>query len=561
VLKDPNASANEKRAAQLELEKIDADQRRRLLVADQKTAVDAATAKLDAAKEVQSQAQDEFDARKAQIQLISDQNNLLKEQLQLLERLANAGGGGPKPPKAGGAGTPQPFGIKPFDISKLIPPDLKAKWDEFTAAIGNAWDKIAAKFQPTIDAINTKLIPAINNLWGAVRDKIPKVEDEFAKTFAFMINQSALAGPTIVTNVGTALDNLAAIIRSHGDTIISGVGFIFRAAFTAATLVITDISASFASFFIVLSAILDVGSLLIQGKFQDAWDRIKKGWSDFWGVQLSTADTDLGLVANLFGLKWDEIKASIQTAWNAILPTLTSLWSWLSVTISGAVTALTLLWTGTFQPALVTFETWYNEHLDPLFNALANLVNTVVYVAINDLSLLWSGTFLPALTDVWKFITDHILPSLQDVTDKVNVTLQPVLQTFHDFLNSTLIPLGLNVLKGAFDGITSAIDFVTTAINDLATAIKNLPAPPSWWKPGSPTPFETGMWGISSALQSVTSDMYQLRAATINLPGTVSPVASYSSYTHAPVFNYSPTYHSAPGPVSDNFATMSALWA
>jgi len=559
VLKDPNATANEKRAAQLEIEKIDAEARRRLVVADQKVAVDAAQKKLDAAKEVQTKAQTEYDQKLAIIKLQTDQNNLLKEQLKLLESAAAAAA---KPKAGGGAGTPKPFDIKPFDISKLIPPDLLGKWEAFTTAIGNLWDRIKDKFQPTIDAINFDLIPAINNFWGAVKEKIPNVENEFAKTFAFMISQSALVGPTIVTNIATALDNLAAIIRTHGGTIIDATGFIFRAIYTVALAAFNDIIAGITQDIIVLGTVLDVGSLLIQGKFSAIWPRIQSGLEDFFDVGIRTADTDMGLLANLFGLDWTAIKNTISGIWTQINTNLTA-----------AINTVVTIWNTTFMPVLTAFEAYYNQHLAPLLNALANLLDAVVGLALTSLSNKFNDTFMPAITAAHDFIRDNVSPILQKLSDKISVTLQPILETFHGFLTTTLIPQGLTALQTALNGIATVADTLTTAINNVATAIRNLPKPPPWWIGSSPSPFENSLTGISNSMLGVIGNIRTLQAETLRLGG-VSPIVSMNrAMSMMPIvvmagggssntsFNYSPTYNSAPGRVSDNFATMQALWS
>lgn len=451
VLKDPNATANDKRAAQLGIEKIDAEQRRRLLLADQKTAVDAAQAKLDAAKTVQSTAQDEYDARLAQIKVITDTNSLLKQQLQLLESLNKAAAAGPK----GGAGAPAPFAIKPFDLSKLVPPDLLKKWDAFTAAFGQMWDRIVAKFQPTIDAINSKLIPAFDNLLQAVQNRLPKIEDEFAKTFAFMVSQSALAGPTIVTNMADALNHLADIIKGHGDTIISIFGFLSRAIFTIFTLMITDISASVSIWLNALSTILDVFSLGFQLKWSEMGTRVLLGFSEFMLTIISTAQTDLDLVAQLFGTSWAAISKGLQTTWDYI-------------------SAYAKIAFDSIQSTIVT-------------------ISGTVTAAIN--SILWAAVSL------YDWLATHVF----------NFKL-------------------------------------------------NLPELPKWATPGSPTPFEIGLRGMSDALKGVANDMYSLRSAATAM-GTVAPVVTSSTYNNTTQFVYSPTYHSAPSPVSDNFATLAAMWS
>jgi len=62
------------------------------------------------------------------------------------------------------------------------------------------------------------------------------------------------------------------------------------------------------------------------------------------------------------------------------------------------------------------------------------------------------------------------------------------------------------VLKGAFDGITSAIQWVIEKVQKLIDFFKKLKdATPPAFTPGSPTPFEVGMLGIADAVNKVAT--------------------------------------------------------
>lgn len=489
VLKDPNATPNEKRAAQLGLEKIDAEQRRRLLVADQKTAVDAATAKLDAAKEVQSQAQDEFDARKAQIQLISDQNSLLKEQLQLLDRLAAAAGGGAGAAKAtkaggGGAATPKPFAIEPFDLSKLIPPGIKEKWDAFVASLKTAWDNIALVFQPTIDAINNDLIPAFNNLKQAVRDSMPDIESQIGRVFAFMVRELGIVGPPVVHNMSRILDDLADVWRNHHDAILNAIGLVFSTAFAIVAVSFNSIIAIAAIAMDIVATVLDTGSLLLQGKWKEALDRLTQGFKEWWEISKEAARTNLDLLLGIFGIKLDDLIAAVKRQTDQIAY---DIGRWL-----------------------------YGIGYD-------------IGQALDNIKRDWGNAWDAALTKITEF-----KDALVRVTDPVAAAI-----------------------NGIINAATTLFDFLRDHVFSFHI---ELPQLPDWATPGSPTPFEIGLRGISDALQGVANDMYSLRSAATAM-GTVAPAINTSTYNNTTQFVYSPTYHSAPRPVSDNFATMTALWA
>lgn len=92
------------------------------------------------------------------------------------------------------------------------------------------------------------------------------------------------------------------------------------------------------------------------------------------------------------------------------------------------------------------------------------------------------------------------------------LTIQ-LLKAFDAFLKSKFV----SGVRGAFAGIAAAIDGITRAIKDVIKWFAELPAAiPPWLIPGSPTPFEIGLRGISSELDNIS------KATMPNLTGGVS---------------------------------------
>jgi hypothetical protein len=76
----------------------------------------------------------------------------------------------------------------------------------------------------------------------------------------------------------------------------------------------------------------------------------------------------------------------------------------------------------------------------------------------------------------------------------------------------------------AWNGIGNAIKDVITWVNNLWRAFQNLVIP-AWLQPGSPTPFEMGLRGISSAMKSLASQdvpQFSSSLAMASVPGTAS---------------------------------------
>lgn len=346
VLNDPNATLSEKRQAQLEIERMDAEKRRRAMLLEQGLVVDAAKDKLDAAKEAEQLAQDDFDARKALILAQTEQNNLLKEQLRLLESLnkASGAGGGPKP-AGGGKPVIPPFGITLPDFSKFIPGDILAKWNKFVAAFEALWGRIVTIMQPAVDAWNNIVMPAWDRLVDAIIDSIPMMESAIARMVAFTIREMGVMLPPVLTNLGHAIDSLTQIWRNHSATVIAVIGgtyLILVALVSAAMIAISGIVA------LTLNSIagtFDLWSALFEGNWTLAWDVTKETVRTAWEIIKTTirgaldailllVNTDLATVESIFSTIMTNIATTIVTgplkALQDLLQAAKELWQWLN---------------------------------------------------------------------------------------------------------------------------------------------------------------------------------------------------------------------------------------
>lgn len=166
TLKDPNATAAEKRQAALRIEQIDAERARRAAVAQGEAAVDAAQDQLTAAQAAQKLAQDGFDAETARLGVLAETNGLINDQIKLLDRLNEkvkeaVGGGG----KGGGGGGK--FKVDTSWIDDLVE-KVQSKLAILQAAWQIAWALIRARMQPVWDFINNELLPLFDTLWGTI---------------------------------------------------------------------------------------------------------------------------------------------------------------------------------------------------------------------------------------------------------------------------------------------------------------------------------------------------------------------------------------------------------
>jgi len=189
---------------------------------------------------------------------------------------------------------------------------------------------------------------------------------------------------------------------------------------------------------------------------------------------------------------------------------------------------LSEFWTGTLLPAIQRVWAFLNNNIFPLFRAIANLMSAVVGVALRALAGIWQNVLYPALQKVWSSLNANVLPIFRTVAGYIRDTLQPILTTLANFVK--------NVLVAAFNGIVTAIQSAITWLKNLADRINNLTLP-DWLTPGSPTPFELGLIGISKALRELNQELPQMaKGLELSAPGSAGGSTQNDSFSFfAPV--------------------------
>lgn len=151
--------------------------------------------------------------------------------------------------------------------------------------------------------------------------------------------------------------------------------------------------------------------------------------------------------------------------------------------------------------------------------AIAAVVALLVAAWMND----WGGirTFM---TDLWE---NKLKPIFTAVKTWFEVNIPKAIQALVNFWNNTLKPV-FNAIKGAFDGIGNAIKGVIDWVKRLIDKLSNISLP-SWLTPGSPTPFEIGLRGISSAMKEASLHVLPTYTAQLNMAGVTNPTAGKSN--------------------------------
>lgn len=181
----------------------------------------------------------------------------------------------------------------------------------------------------------------------------------------------------------------------------------------------------------------------------------------------------IGLLAAAWTENWGGIREKMAAVWAWLQPILKLIRDWLAVNLPIAIQALTDFWTNTLLPAIQDVWTFIQNDLVPLFAALWELLKVAGTLAITALTGLWQNVLLPALRKVWEFIQNNVVPIF-------------------------------NRLNTAVGGVSGAVSSVIGWIDRMAEKLRNISLP-DWLTPGSPTPFEMGLRGISAALKDLSA--------------------------------------------------------
>lgn len=180
--------------------------------------------------------------------------------------------------------------------------------------------------------------------------------------------------------------------------------------------------------------------------------------------------------------------------------------------IQNIIQGLARYWDSVLWPAMLRVWGWMSGTLFPLFQAIGGFLGAAFRLAITVLAGAWQNILQPALASVWNQVSSKLMPIFKSLGDFWNNTLLPAIKTIAGWISNQLV--------GAFNSLNSIIKTVTDWINNLTEALNSITLPASL-TPGSPTPFEIGLWGIRDALKAVSGT--ELPSLGVSLKGMNVP--------------------------------------
>jgi TP901 family phage tail tape measure protein len=443
-------------------------------------------------------------------------------------------------------------------------------WAENTALAAEAGQRYATtesqmailrnQWRNAKDSIGTALNPALKAMITLVTDLAEKY------------------GPVLVDlfedKIGPALETAAEAIRQLvGGDVGGALATMFGEEVGARILEIADAVGDFVDRIAVFvnehaegfkAALIAIGAILAGAAIAAAIAGIATALSGVGGVILAIGAA-VGVLTAAWTEDWGGIRTFLTELWqNTLQPTFQAIGEWLRTNIPAAMAALKAFWESNVQPVLQAMGTffgetipaaigvlisWFQEHLLPVIQGVVNFIQEFVvplFQALAEVYIALIGKALEALVGVWENLVRPMFEGLfaksEEVGGQLNDFLAPAIQWVLDkfqavgtYLSEHILPLfeklrswvkgefgkalqwfADNVLlswKLGFQGIKIAIEGVVGWLGTLKDKIGGLSLP-GWLTPGSPTPFELGLRGISDAMrQMAATEVPRLQAA------------------------------------------------
>lgn len=474
------------------------------------TMMEIAAIQVETAQQQKEALDEQLQTQKALIAFQTEQNDLVKQQLELLKQLAEAAAGG-----AGAGGElPEGMGAAGFNLDN-IKDEMNEKIEGMKSAFENKMNLWINSIRGKIRLFLTKLpiyqelkrkFAQVKLIWGDtfvalqewLQDKIPQALDTFKgfwdekivpafqnlKMWYDQYVAPALAG--IWEWIGV---NLPPALEAFGNFWEETLGPALQAIFTFLGEHIDEIAAFVAGILAVTGgfmALMSAGTA-IAGVL--AW---VSGIVGTLSALFVAFTSPIGLVALAVGAlaaawtgNWFGIRDTLTDVWtNTVYPVLENLWKWLSENVPLAIETLRGWWEDTLLPALTNVWNWINENIFPMFQTMYDWLYTTLTEAIENLRSWWEDTLLPAFQTAHDWFTGTYFPfweSLRNLLEVLLVAAITSMQTKWEDLKTRLTEIW-EWLSGTFKPIWDDIydvlleiwSHIYSFLNPIWTAMSNI---------------------------------------------------------------------------------------
>jgi len=365
-----------------------------------------------------------------------------------------------------------------MEIFKNIVRDL---WQEIGIQLLPIVQDVIKELKPWIDQLSKDLPEAFN------RHILPALE-KFVPWLKDFIPQAI----TTLTNVWNNLLKPAFQWFMDNKEVIIGA-FVALGAVLASAVIVSGILA-------IAAAINPVG--IVIGLIVGAITLLGAAWAGNWGG-----------IRDFFDAVWE----------NQLKPAFETMKEILQVVIPAALQFLTDVWNNVLFPAVKVVIGWFRDVVFPILGGIADVITAVLSVALTVMAGIWQNILQPAIKGVVDFLEAHLMPIFETVSEFVGDTLGPILE----WLNENIIQPLITGVGGIVDAVKSLVDW----LGDLADTIRSIKLP-SWMTPGSPTPLEMGIRGITAAMGDLSNMALPAFRAELDFAGRGGGVSRRTEEVH-----------------------------
>lgn len=333
-----------------------------------------------------------------------------------------------------------------------------------------------------------KINPILAKFFGMINEYISRPETQaFLEELATKIGEFAQTALENIPNVIQTFKNMVTWLQNNKGVIVG---------------VLAAVGAAIAAFaYTTLAPLLPVAAVL--AAIGAVAYLIYEAWTNNWG---GIRDTLMGVWAALQPV-FEQIKAWLAVAipaalatlkewWNnlmtALTPIINTLKAWFAVAIPAALAILKAWWEITLNNLKIIWD-FLSTYVFPILKAVADVIMAVLGVAFKAWAGIMQNVVIPMLERLWNWIETYVLPVIKKLSDWLTEKLKP-----------------------AFEFISKEISGVVAWLEVLAYRLSRMKLP-DWMTPGSPTPWEIGLWGINDALKAVARVQLPQLSASLGL--------------------------------------------
>lgn len=215
---------------------------------------------------------------------------------------------------------------------------------------------------------------------------------------------------------------------------------------------------------------------------------------------------------------------------NTVIVGLQSIYDFMQVFLPAAIAVMVAVWDTVLMPVLEAGATFLAETFVLTLQSVYDFLQVFIPGAIDVLKTAWDTVLYPAIEAVGGFITDTLIPAFQNIYDFGFTHIPDALNTLSSTLGTVLEP-ALDSLSTLLDGLYAGFIAIRDIVQEVANGLVDLADDaaslagkvPGWLIPGSPTPFEIGLWGIDSALTAINRKSLPSFGDEMNAAGSTLP--------------------------------------